>query len=170
MNLEDKIRIMYNQILYNKFGFKNAEEQFQKAGIQPKIINEPTLNKYFFLINPINLNNLDNTLSNKIIKYFNNDQSVSEEEIISILINHYKEILRYDTTEKLIYCGPINYKYLVPTDSINIAFHYIKPASSEIESFLFKQLNYIQELFYNQNIKVTIVPCDELCELKINSR
>ena len=178
--MEDKIKLIYNKLIYELLDLKNIEEEISNSGIKSKEIvnneNYDLASKYFFLKNDIYLGHLDSNELNfleRTIYSINFSNILISEELSKFLLEKISKILLPNTNEKyLSYYGTGN-SFLAPSDAIVFAFHYLKYLDSDEElmenqeDILCDKLNYIQNVIApSKNMKVAILVFDELVNEK----
>lgn len=177
MNIEEKIKHQYMKILYEKLELYKIDDYFKANGVLPKEIvgdSNQIISRYFFLFNNVNLNNLTSDELEKIKMYFSFDLSKLDNdkiyEINDFLLNNMFKILITKSDKKYIGYGDINPSNVVPSDAITFVCHFLRYNNNSelITKIVYDKLNYIQDsLSKEKNIKLAVIPCDELRTINI---
>jgi len=174
MTIEEKIKYQYMKLLYEKLELKKTDDYFKTQRILPKkIVGNPELkiSDYFFLFNKVNLSLLSNEELEKINRYFSIDihelqNSDLVDEVNAFLLENINKILIGNPTKKYIGYGAINPNNVVPSDAITFVCHFLKYQNenpNSVSKIVFDKLNYMQDVLAKEkNIKIAVIPCDEL--------
>lgn len=153
--------IIFNNI-YNILGLKDIENQIIKIGIKPKNIENPAgvslISKYFFLLNDVKLENLTENELEYLNHCYTNYQNGDSSELYTFLNKNIQKLLFTQNQNKYINYGN-SFMQTAPSDSIAIAFHYNNfECNDEQENFICDMLNYIQyNLAKKINVKVAVL-------------
>lgn len=162
-------KYLFFKKLYNYLGLKEMEQTLIKEKINSLevISNEKydIISNYFFLLNDVNINNLNKVQLDKFHLYFSKEVKYLKEdelkEIYEFIDDTYKLLLFPNADSNYVYYGPINDNYSCPKDAIAIGLYY--DAFGEYDDFEVKNkladvINYIQfNLAKKINEKVAVI-------------
>ena len=127
--MKEKYKYMFMKYLYNKLDLKQIENNLIVGGIKDQDLESKEVSRYFKVINEIDEGNVTGTLLEKYNYYFSVDLDIlcspkMEQEIFNFINETYKLLMFRKKDINYLYYGPINYKYMAPSDSIVLGFYY----------------------------------------------
>lgn len=181
MSFIDKIKYQYMKLLYNLLNISEIDKYFKEKGVNGKDIYDPDnikISDYFFLANNIVLSRLNKDelellkkyMANDI-KYINSSYNSMYDEMNEFLYKNMNKILIPDTEEKYICYGDFSPNNMLPYDCICLYCHYMRyvDESDKITSIVYNTINSLQyDLSKNKGIKIAVIPCDEVTNIKSN--
>ena len=181
--MEEKYKYLFMKYIYKKLNLQEIEKKISDNNIKnQEELEQNTISKYFVLLNNVNIEKLTGSLKEKFDYYFSMslDELCSSNltvEINSFLEDTYKLLLFPDISIPYYYYGPINYKYMAPSDSIVLGFCYnefdipndnFDEIHFQRETFLDNCLNLIQyEIASKAGFKVAIIKYNEFMKTKL---
>lgn len=178
--MEDKLKLVFNKLIYEYLNLGIIEKELCDLGIKSKEMvnndNYDVVSKYFFLKNKIHLNRLNFDEINFLKFHLQNidfSNIIISDELARFLLSRISKILLPETNQKYIsYCGT-GENFLAPSDAIVLGFQYLKylnhdeKDNEKNEEILYDRLNYIQnELAASKNFKIAVLIFDELVNEK----
>ena len=180
--MEEELKIMLFEILYNKLNLKEIEEYFTKNGVESKeFINDTNLpinSKYFWLLNNVLIENLEDKekyTMYELYRQFKLGNFFAKRELYYFLEKNMLKLLIPKTEEPYFYWGPKSFQYIAPSDAITLAFHYVEFYEDEIEEerindIVVDKINEFQESeFEDINATLAVVVYNEIFEFSKNS-
>lgn len=174
--MKDKLKIILNKYIYEKLELGNVEQEIIGSGVTAKeVVNDENLDlasSYFFLMNDIYLERLDEVEMKSLESYINNidfHNIILSNDLIKFIEENISKLLLPNTNESYIsYCGA-GLDYIAPSDSIVLAFHYIKNLNNSEENIdrqeelIYEKMNYIQSVLSpSKQMKVAVLIFDEI--------
>ncbi len=172
--MEDFIKLMIFEIIYNKLNLGNIENKFKNAKIQGKIIenpdNYPVISQYFFLLNDINFDNLSLDEKKKLEFFFNSLKSGNDkikQSLCEFLELNLKKLLMMDDVVDFLYYGIVSDEYMGKIDEIILAFHYIEfdeknSLTDEQFALITEEINRLEnETAPNKGLKIKVMKYNE---------
>ena len=161
-------KYLFLKKIYNELNLNLIEKELDKQNIKPLDIvpdeNYHIISHYFFLLNDINIQKLNNDQLQKFYYYFSkniNELSETElKEIYKFIDETYPLMLFKETNNNFVSYGGIDSANFCPKDAIALGLYYNAFGDYddfELENKLANIINYIQfELAKNINKKVAV--------------
>lgn len=151
--MENILKMMLFEIIYDELQLNEVDNYLFSQNILGKQINNhsqyPILSRYFTLQNKVTFERLkdeEKHILNHYIENMNNTET--KKNLYNFLRDHKLKLLLPQTKESYLYWGPMNVKYMAPSDAIVLGFNYIefsnKYDSQEQGKIIEQVLNNIQ--------------------------
>ena len=177
--MKEKYKYMFMKYLYNKLGLKQLEDNLINSGIKMQELDSKEISRFFKILNNVDEGILTGELLEKYNYYFSLEFNTLcipeiEKEVFKFINETYKLLLFTKTDAKYLYYGPLNYKYMAPSDAIVLGFYYkefdIDVGDEEFRKIHFKNevlvannLNYVQNVLGPENnMKIAVIKYNEI--------
>lgn len=174
MNEINNYKYLLSLKIYKDLNLSEMEIKLEEQSVRSlEVQDDETYKKfsnYFFLVNDVNINKLNESQKDQFYKLFSRDLKTLKEselkEMYDFIEETYQLIIFPDVKDDYVYYGPVNNLYICPKDAIALGLVYdcfSEGEDFEVENKINDVINTIQfDLAKKINKKVAVIPYNQI--------